>query len=87
MMDLDEERRLVTGWRGRRLLACRATDSLERVIGNLGNDDGSDCPPDGGLPSVTESQRRELGNMAALLLRMILGANDGHVSSSRLQRF
>lgn len=40
-----------------------------------------------GLPHVTGPQREELQNMVALLLRMILLSNDGHVSHHRLQRF
>lgn len=86
-MTLEEEKRLAAGWRGRRLLACRASDVLERVIENLGKDNGEDCPPAGGLPPVSEGHRRELGNAVALVLRMILGANDGHVSTSKLQMF
>lgn len=87
MIDLEEEKRMAKGWRGRRFLACRAVDVLERVIANLGYDDGVNPPPDGGLPKVQEALRVEAGNQAAVLLRTILALNDGQTSGSRLQRF
>lgn len=84
----EEDRiKMLRSWRGRRLLACRATDDIEAIIRALGRDDGSDLPPDGGLPPVNEVQRNELLNLAALMLRMILNANDGHVSPSKLRRW
>lgn len=86
-MTYDDEKRLVKGWRGRRLLACRAVSLLDQIIENLGEDDGTSLPPDGGLPVVQRQMRVELGNQAAVLLRMILAQNDGGVSGSRLQRF
>ena len=86
-MDIDDERRMVKGWRGRRLLACRATDTLARIIEGLGVDDGSDCPPERGIPPITEGMRIELHNHAANLLRMILAMNDGSTSGTRLQRW
>lgn len=87
-MNLDEEKRLLAGWRGRRLLACRAGDLLRAVAEALGEDDGSCLPPDGELPAPpSEAQRNELCNAITSLQRMILLWNDGHVSPSRLQRF
>jgi len=88
MIDFDEEFRLRKNWRGRRLLACRAVDSLIGVIENIGNEDGSQLPPDDGLPPPPNpALRRELKNMAASLLRFILLSNDGHVSTSTLNAF
>lgn len=87
MMDFAERNRMVKGWRGRRFVACRAADDLEAVVRELGQDDGANLPPDGGLPIVTPAVRLELENSVANLLRMILALNDGHVSPSRLQRF
>lgn len=81
------ESRMLNNWRGRRLLACRAVDDLERIIDHLGVEDGSELPPPNGLPAVTSGHQNELRNAAALLLRMILGANDGNVSPARLQRW
>lgn len=78
---------LLQNWRGRRLAACRLTDEIELVINALGKVDGSELPPDSGLPQISEVHRNELRNLSSLLLRMILAANDGHVSSSKLQRW
>jgi hypothetical protein len=86
-MDLNDEQRLVKKWRGRRLLACRAADTLDRIIEQLGADDGSDGPPECGIPKVPEGLRVELHNSVANLLRMILTMNDGSTSGSRLQRW
>ena len=86
-MGLDEEQRLVKKWRGRRLLACRTADTFDRIIDNLGIDDGTDGPPEDWIPKVSEGMRVELHNQVAVLLRMILNLNDGHTSGSRLQRF
>jgi len=87
MTSLDDEQRLVKKWRGRRLLACRAIDTLDRIIDELGMDDGTDCPPENGIPKVPEGLRVELHNQAAVLLRMVLTMNDGATSGSRLQRW
>lgn len=88
-MDLEETRRMRRNYRGRRYLACRATDELHQVIESLGDDDGSELPPpDGTLPTAPpEPVRRELQNMAANLLRLILLHNDGRVSPQRLHRY
>jgi hypothetical protein len=86
-MDLDEERRMAKGWRGRRLMACRAADTLDRIIENIGVDNGADLPPERGLPNVSEELRNELHNQAAVLLRTILALNDGNTSGTRLQRW
>ncbi|MBZ9888077.1 hypothetical protein LB559_09010 [Mesorhizobium sp. BR1-1-3] len=77
----------LNNWRSRRLYACRAADEMERIINALGLEDGSELPPDGGLPTVSENHRNELRNLTALWLRMVLAANDGHVSPSKLQRW
>lgn len=87
MRSLEEEIRMSNGWRGRRFLACRASDVLERVIDNLGKDNGADLPPESGLPVVSESMRIELHNQAAVLLRTILALNDGNTSGTRLRRW
>ncbi|WKD45020.1 hypothetical protein [Agrobacterium pusense] len=87
MIDLDEERRMVKGWRGRRFMACRAADTLDRIIENIGIDNGADLPPERGLPHMSEGLRNELHNQAAVLLRTILALNDGNTSGTRLQRW
>jgi hypothetical protein len=74
-------------WRSRRLRACRAADELESIINSLGLEDGSELPPEGGLPTISEAHRHELRNAASLLLRMVLVANDGHISPAKLQRW
>lgn len=88
-MTLDEEKRMLGGYRGRRYLACRAADALSRIVDNLGVEDGTDLPPsDRSLPSQpTDAMRLELNNAVSLILRMILAANDGGCSPQRLQRF
>lgn len=86
-MELAEQRRLLTGWRGRRLLACRAACVLEEVIENLGADDDVDPPPDRGLPAFQTAMQHELHNSVSALLRMILLMNDGQVSPQKLRRF
>ena len=87
-MDLAERKRLIACWRGRRLLACTAASELHESIAGLAADDGSDLPPDGGLPAPpSAAQIRELQNATANLLRMILLWNDGRVSPSELNRF
>lgn len=87
-MTLDERNRMLKNWRGRRLLACQAADLLHEVAGALAEDDGSQPPPPGAqLPTTTESQRRELQNAVALVLRMTLLMNDGSVSHQELRRY
>jgi hypothetical protein len=82
-----DENKMVKRWRGRRLLACRAADTLDRIIENLGDDDGSDLPPERGVPHMPDGLRIELHNQVAVLLRMILTMNDNATSGSRLQRW
>lgn len=83
-----QDDKMLKNWRGRRLLACRAADELERIINHIGIEDGSELPPsDGGLPKINEGQRNELLNATALVLRLVLGANDGNVSPARLRRY
>jgi hypothetical protein len=88
-MDLEEKRRLRRNYRGRRLLACRAADDLHEIIEALGEDDGTHLPlPDVAMPPPPSlAQKRELQNMAATLLRMILILNDGQVSPQEVRRF
>jgi hypothetical protein len=74
-------------WRSRRLRACRAADEFDSIINALGLEDGSELPPEYGLPTISEAHRHELRNAAALLLRMVLVANDGHISPAKLQRW
>lgn len=87
MSDLDDEIRMAKGWRGRRLIACRAMDTIDRVIEHLGIDNGADLLPENGLPRITEGMRNEMHNQASVLLRMILSMNDGNTSGTRLQRW
>ena len=87
-MDIKEEKRMIACWRGRRYLACDAALLLHNVIEGLATDDGSDLPPDGGLPTPpSKAQIREMQNTAANLLRTILLWNDGSVSPQELHRF
>lgn len=90
--ELDEHKRLIAGWRGRRLLACRAADELHNIIDGLSSDNGSDLPPVSGLPGglpapPSQAHIREMQNTVANLLRTILLWNDGNVSPQRLRRF
>lgn len=88
-----DRNRMIEGWRGRRLLACRAAGELHDVIAGLASDNGADLPPPdtglpGGLPAPpSRGHIREMQNTAANLLRTILLWNDGSVSPSILQRF
>ena len=88
-MTIDEEKRLLGNYRGRRLLACRAADTLSHVVEHLGFDDGSELPPpDHALPKMpTDAMRAELQNAVSLVLRLLLAANDGGCSPQRLPRF
>lgn len=88
-MELAEEKRMCQNYRGRRFLACRAVDTLERVIENLGVEDGSQLPhPDRDfLPPPSDAVRLEVQNAASNLLRLILALNDGGTSRQKLQRF
>lgn len=87
MIDYEERKRMVKGWRGRRLLACRAADVFEEVIQELGSDNGKDCPPSGGIPDVSAALRAEMANAVANLLRLTLLMNDGNISPQKLNRF
>lgn len=76
-------------YRIRRIEAYRAFELLEKVIDNLGVEDGT-CPPlpDFPLPDTpSEAHKNELKNAATTLLRTILIWNDGNVSRSGLQRW
>lgn len=76
-------------YRIRRIEAYRAFELLEKVIDNLGVEDGSQLPlPDMSLPvTPTEAHKNEMKNAATTLLRTILIWNDGNVSRSELQRW
>lgn len=87
-MDLEEQKRMSQNWRGRRYLACQAFDDIERVIENIGAEDGSQLPPtDRDVQPISDAMKRELQNSAVALLRMILTANDGGCSPQTLRRF
>lgn len=88
-MTLDEEKRMLGSYRGRRFLMCRAADVLDKVVEHLGADDGSDLPPpERSLPDApTDAMRRELHNAVALVMRLLMAANDGGGSPARLPRF
>lgn len=88
-MDYEQEKQLLGNYRGRRLLACRAADSLSAVVEHIGLDDGTELPPpDRSLPAPpTDAIRREIENAVALVLRLILASNDGGCSPQRLPRF
>jgi hypothetical protein len=76
-------------YRIRRIEAYRAFELLEKVIDNLGVEDGSQLPlPDMPLPvTPSEAHKNEMRNAATALLRTILIWNDGNVSHSKLQRW
>lgn len=76
-------------YRIRRIEAYRAFELLEKVIDNLGVEDGSQLPlPDMPLPVTPSDQHKnEMKNAATALLRTILIWNDGNVSRSELQRW
>lgn len=87
-MASDSNDRMLKNYRGRRYLACSATDTLVRVIENLGVEDGSTLPPpDRDFKSApSDAVRLEVHNAAANLLRLILALNDGSVSPQKLNR-
>jgi hypothetical protein len=76
-------------YRIRRIEAYRGFELLEKVVDNLGVEDGSQAPlPDMPLPvTPSEAHKNELKNAATTLLRTILIWNDGNVSQSGLQRW
>ena len=87
-MDSETEARMLKNWRGRRLLACRAMDQIERIIAHLGVEDGSELPPtDREVPSLSPVVQQEVQNSASVLLRMILALNDGGCSPQKLPRY
>lgn len=86
-MTIDEERQLLGNYRGRRLLACRAAEMLDNIVESIGLDDGKELHPRPLPDPPTDAMRCELGNAVALILRMILAANDGGCAPQRLHRF
>lgn len=88
-MTHEEKNCMLGNFRGRRLLACLAADTLSAVVEAIDRDDGSERPlPGQTLPAPpTEAMRRELDNAVSLVLRLILAVNDGGCSPQRLPRF
>lgn len=84
-MDFQEKDRLAKNWRGRRLLACRAAEDMQRVINALADDDLSNGAPP--APAPNAAVRNELNNQMASLLRLFLILNDGGVSNQTLHFF
>lgn len=86
-MDYEEEKRLMKNWRGRRLMACRTIDTLQTIIDNLGVEEDPKVLPSVDSKAIVpnESQKREMKNLAAVLLRMILNHNDGGLSNQELR--
>jgi hypothetical protein len=85
---MKEEKRLLSSFRGRRLLACRALDQVKLIIDHIGIEEGEGrlLPPEEGLPPVPSNQiKREMKNLTSVLLRLILTHNDGHVSNQELR--
>lgn len=73
-MTLAEEQRLLSTFRGRRLLLCRATGSLLDVIDNMDKqEDAEPCP----VPAASDRTKADLRRMVYLLRHMLMGANDG----------
>lgn len=68
---------------------------LRDVIANLGVEDGSQLPPVRDLvaltgefnPTPTDDVKRELTNISASLLRLVLVLNDGTMSDEKLRTF
>jgi hypothetical protein len=89
--DPDEFNRLLRSWRGRRLLACNACDVLDAVASHLGEEVVDSARPwvevRPGFVPATPAQKAELRNAIALVLRLLLVANDGSVSPDQLHRF
>jgi hypothetical protein len=85
---ISQEQRMLSNYRGRRIVAFQAAEMLDKVVKNLGVEDGSQLPLEDGLPPApSEAVRGELLNGISHLLRLILVLNDGHVSSDKLKRF
>jgi hypothetical protein len=86
---LEQKKRMLGGYRGRRYVACVAIADLCDVIKALGSEDKSDLPLPGGDYKEPPSPQviNELQNTAANLLRMILIFNDGRISPQKLNRF
>ena len=85
---INEEKRLLSNYRGRRYLACNALDQVRRLIDHIGVEEGNSIilPPDGGLPTAPNDQvKNELKNLTSVLLRLILTHNDGHMSKRELR--
>lgn len=85
----DDADKMVKGWRGRRLLACRMLDIVDDIIENLDTHPPDEDPaPSGGFPHPpTAMQKQEMKNQVTSLLRSILLWNDGHVSQQELRRW
>lgn len=88
-MNLDEQKRMLGNYRGRRYLACTAADLLSKVVENLGADDGTQLPPpEHSLPPMpSDAMRLEINNAVSLVLRLILATNDGGCSHQTLPRY
>lgn len=88
-MASDSREKMLKNFRGRRILACNAEQTLHSVIENLGVDDGSQIPlREADQPAVpADAVKLELKNAATNLLRLILAHNDGGCSPDYLKRF
>lgn len=84
---INEEKRLLSSFRGRRLLVCQALDQVKKVIDFIGvEEDPKNIIPEGGLPPTPNDQvKNEMKNLTSVLLRLILTHNDGHMSKDELR--
>lgn len=85
-MDLDQRDTLVRNWRGRRLLICRASNDLQKIVDHFGSNNG-DSLPEGFDDQVSEELKAELKNQIVALQRTLLVLNDGRISPSKLNSF
>lgn len=82
----EDEEKMLQNWRGRRFMAVRLHNDLEKLIDSLGIEDGSvltiDRPP---LPEVGDAVKLELKNMLTCVFRMTIAINDGGASQQRMK--
>lgn len=85
-----DELRERRNYRGRRYQACNAAQVLHDIVEQLGVEDDPSMLPIPGQPLQpvpSAAQKRELQNLVALTLRMILLHNDGGCSPQTLPRY
>lgn len=88
-MPSDSHTKTLKNYRGRRLLTCRAADTLGQVVAHLGVEEGTTLPAPGKehVQPPSDALRHELDNAVTNLMRLILAVNDGGCSPSKLNKF